>query len=212
MAYNVYKDLIREIPLAEIVEIRTARKPERVEEYPFDSSLPYVDIRMLESGVPNRFAEDYRYTIGGGDLVMVKDGYRSGKVFRTKKEGVAASTLAILSPRHEDVLTDYLYCYLAYCYEDLQNNKKGDFIGHLDLNYLKQLKVPVPDVSKQEEIAEQYQRIESMTNETREKVLQLKELSIKLENKELKEASENLNLQVENIMKSWLHQFFNKSL
>ena len=210
MADNVYKDTIREMPLANLVEIRSARKPERVEEYPFDSSLPYVDIKMLETGVPNRFAEDNRYAINNEDLVMVKDGFRSGKVFRAQEEGIAASTLIILSPKQKEVLMDYLYCYLTYCYEDFQKKKRGEFIGHLDMNYLKQLEIPVPTVSKQREIAEQFHRIEFMAKEVREKASKLKDLSLNLKSKELKEASEDLTLQVEMIQKSWLHQIFKR--
>ena len=208
MADSVYKNLIQEVPLSNLVEIRSARKPERVEDYRFDSSLPYVDIKMLESGVSNRFAEDNRFAFNSDDLIMVKDGYRSGKVFRTQEEGIAASTLVVLSLKQDYVLVDYLYCYLTYCYEHFQINIKGDFISHLDMNYLKQLKVPVPSLSKQKEIAEQYLKIESRAKDAMEKSLRLKDLSLKLKSKELKEASEYLNKQVEMIQKSWLNQIF----
>ena len=76
------------------------------------------------------------------------------------------------------------------------------------MNYLKQLKVPVPSLSKQKEIAEQYLKIESWAKDAKEKSLRLKDLSLKLKSKELKEASEYLNKQVEMIQKSWLNQIF----
>lgn len=212
MTDSVYKDTIQELPLFELVNIRTARKPERVEDYPFDSSVPYMDIKVLESGTPGRYAKDARFNIGSGDIVMVKDGYRSGKVFRVQEKGVAASTMAILSLKQDVVKMDYLYCYLAYCFDDLQKHMRGEVIGHLDMEYLKQLIVPLPCQARQTAIAEKYQRLESLANKTKEKSSRLKELSFKLGNSELKKESENLYWKVEMILKSWLHQIFDRTL
>ena len=211
MVDNVYKELIREIPLAELVWVRSARRPERVEEYPFNGSVPYIDIKALETASPCRYTEASNFIMSKQDLVMVKDGHRSGKVFHGK-EGVAASTLIILSPGSNDISIDYLYCYLAYCYDDFQNRKRGTAVGHLDVRYLKDLLIPVPDIDIQREIAEKYQRIETLADETKSKALRLKELATALDNKGLKAASENLQLQVEMMQKAWLHQVFSKAL
>ena len=113
MVDSVYKESAREVVLTELVNIRSARKPERVEDYPFDSSVPYINIQALETETPNKFAGESSFIIGEKDLVIVKDGYRSGKVFFAQ-EGIAASTLAILSPMNNNVRMDYLYCYLSY--------------------------------------------------------------------------------------------------
>ena len=211
MVENIYTAGAQELLLEDIVEIRSARRPKQVEERPFDSSLPYVTIQSLELGGVGQYADLSGVEIDEKDLVVVKDGYRSGKVFFAK-EGIAASTLAVLKPQKNDVLTNYLYCYLSYCYDDFQKRLRGTTIGHLDMNYLKQLIIPVPDMVKQEELAEKFQRIASMTDELKKKALQLKELSIKLESKELKSKSDDLSLQVEMTLKSWLHQIFKKTV
>ena len=211
MVDNVYKESIREIPLAELVWVRSARRPERVEEYPFNGSVPYIDIKALETASPCRYTEASNFIMSKQDLVMVKDGHRSGKVFHGM-EGVAASTLIILSPGSNDISLDYLYCYLAYCYDDFQNRKRGTAVGHLDVRYLKDLLIPVPDIDIQREIAEKYQHIEMLADETKLKALRLKELSTALDNKGLKAASENLQQQVEMMKKAWLHQIFDRVL
>ena len=211
MVDNVYKELIREIPLTELVWVRSARRPERVEEYPFNGSVPYIDIKALETASPCRYTEASNFIMSKQDLVMVKDGHRSGKVFHGM-EGVAASTLIILSPGSNDISLDYLYCYLAYCYDDFQNRKRGTAVGHLDVRYLKDLLIPVPDIDIQREIAEKYQHIEMLADETKLKALRLKELSTALDNKGLKAASENLQQQVEMMKKAWLHQIFDRVL
>ena len=174
MVDNVYKESIREIPLAELVWVRSARRPERVEEYPFNGSVPYIDIKALETASPCRYTEASNFIMSKQDLVMVKDGHRSGKVFHGK-EGVAASTFIILSQVSNDISLDYLYCYLAYCYDDFQNRKRGTAVGHLDVRYLKDLLIPVPDIDIQRDIAEKYQRIETLADETKSKALRLKE-------------------------------------
>ena len=211
MVDNVYKKLICEIPLAEVVWVRSSRRPERVEEYPFNGSVPYIDIKALETASPCRYTEASNFIMSKQDLVMVKDGHRSGKVFHGM-EGVAASTLIILSPGSNDISLDYLYCYLAYCYDDFQNRKRGTAVGHLDVRYLKDLLIPVPDIDIQREIAEKYQHIEMLADETKLKALRLKELSTALDNKGLKAASENLQQQVEMMKKAWLHQIFDRVL
>ena len=53
MVDNVYKESIREIPLSELVWLRSARRPERVEEYPFKGSVPYI--------AAERIINDYQY-------------------------------------------------------------------------------------------------------------------------------------------------------
>ena len=211
MVDNVYKESIREIPLSELVWVRSARRPERVEEYPFNGSVPYIDIKALESATPSRYTEASNFIISKQDLVMVKDGHRSGKVFHGM-EGVAASTFVILSQGSNEISIEYLYCYLAYRYEDFQNRKRGTAVGHLDLRYLKDLLIPLPDINKQREVAEKYQFIETLVNETKVKAQRLKELATALDNKSLKAASENLQMQVEMMHKAWLHQIFDRAL
>ena len=211
MIENIYKNNIREMRLVDLVNIRAARQPSRVENYPFDSSLPYMDIQALVSGNPERFAEKSGYIVGEEDILVVKDGYRSGRVFHAK-EGIAASTLTILSPKGDEVQMSYLYCYLSYCYDDFQNRKKGSAIWHLDMNYLRQLNVPIPDRTLQQIIAEKYHGLEILAAEIRKKALQLKELSGELDNKKLKKQSESLNLQVEMTLKAWLYQIFKRTL
>lgn len=211
MVENIYIGGIREIPLAELVEMHASRRPARVEDFPFAGSVPYIDIKALESAPPNRYTVVSDSLMREQDLVMVKDGYRSGKVFHAKK-GVAASTLAILKPKWEGIRMDYLYCYLSYCYEDFQNRIAGMTIGHLDMKYLRNLLIPVPEVSIQKEIAEKYQRLESLINETKEKSLRLKELSELMGEKGLKAESDSLKQQVEMIQKAWLHQIFDRKV
>ena len=210
MVDSIYKESIREIPLANLVWVRSARKPDRVEEYPFEGSVPYIDIKALETATPSRYAEGTGYVMSGSDLVMVKDGHRSGKVFHALK-GIAASTLVVLSLERSEMLPGYLYSYLAYRYEDFQNRKRGTTIAHLDLRYLKDLLIPVPDIDIQREVAEKYQRIETLVSETKAKALRLKELSAAMENKDMKTASENLQQQVEMMQKAWLNRIFSRT-
>jgi len=211
MVDSIYKEYVLTVPLTDVVNIRAARRPERVENYAFDSSLPYVNIQTLELGTPEQFAEKSGFVIDKNDLVIVKDGARSGKVFYAR-EGIAASTLAILSPKSDELVVAYLYCYLASCYDDFQSRLKGSTIAHLDMNYLRNLEVPIPDVRIQEEVAGKYQKLENLTNALSEKSLRLKELAIELGSGDLKKKSEMLNEQVELMLKSWLHEVFNKAV
>lgn len=207
MIDNVYKGTVRKNLLTDLVYIHLAGRFQRVEDYPFKGSLPYIDIQTLETGNPLRYAEGKDYVLKEKDLVIVKDGHRSGKVFRAK-EGIAASTLTILTPRSPEAPMDYLYCYLAYCYEDFQSRVRGTTISHLDMNYLRQMIIPLPEVDIQREIAEKYQSIENLVKEMKEKSASLLHLSDKLECRDLKDRCKSLSLQGDMTLKSWLHQVF----
>lgn len=211
MIDNVYNGTAREYLLTDLVYIHPARRPERVEDYPFGGALPYIDIQTLETGNPLRYAEGRDYVLKEKDLVIVKDGHRSGKVFRAK-EGVAASTLTILTPRSPEIQMGYLYCYLTYCYEDFQSRLRGTTISHLDMNYLRQMRIPLPDVDKQREISEKYQRIENLVKVMKEKSASLMDLSDKLGNSDLKDRCKSLTLQGDMTLKSWLHQVFGREM
>lgn len=208
MVDSIYKGTTHEYLLTDLVYIHSARRPKRVDDYPFKGSLPYVDIQTLETGVASKYVEGDDYVLDKNDLVVVKDGHRSGKVFHAQK-GVAASTFTILTPKNAEVQTGYLYCYLAYCYEDFQRRKRGTTISHLDMNYLKRLMVPLPDVAKQREIAEKYERLESLVKTLNDRTSRLMDLSQKLKDRELKEKCDMLTLQSEDMLRSWLHQVFN---
>ena len=211
MVDNIYTVNIREMPLADLVEIRSARRPRRVEVRPLDSSSPYAPTTTLETGASGQYADKAGYVVGENDLVIVKDGYRSGKVFYAQ-EGIAASTLAVLSLKNDDVLTSYLYCYLSSRYGAFQQRVKGAAIGHLDMNYLKQMVIPVPDMATQQEVADKFQRIEELTNELKQKAQRLKELSMEMSRKDLKKKCDELNLQAEMTRKAWLNEVFKKPL
>lgn len=211
MIDNVYKETTREHLLTDLVYIHSARRPQRVEDYPFGGALPYMDIQTLETGHPLRYAEGRDYALQEKDLVIVKDGYRSGKVFRAK-EGVAASTLTILTPRSPEIQMGYLYCYLSYCYEDFQSRLRGTTIAHLDMNYLRKMIIPLPDDGRQREIAERYQRIENLVKEMKEKSACLMEVSEKLGSYDLKVVCKSLSLQGDMTLKSWLHQVFGRAI
>lgn len=210
MVENIYNQDVQIYHLRDLVEIRSSRRSVRVDNYPFKDALPYMDIQTLESGIASKYAEKGGAIVNTGDLLMVKDGYSSGKVYRGK-EGIAGSTFTVLSPKSEDLREDYLYCYLTYCYDDFQKRKRGTTVGHLDMNYLKKLLVPLPNVRTQQEIAGKYQRIETLAAAIRDKALHLKELSVDLGNKELKKKSEQLIIHVEMTTKAWLHQTFSRT-
>lgn len=209
MIDNVYNVPMREVPLSELVRVRSARKPEIVEEYPFIGSSPYIDIKTLETATVSRYAVGSNFRVSDCDLVIVKDGHRSGKVFHAM-DGIAATTLAIISHNSSDIIMDYLYCYLSYCYDDFQLRKRGETVGHLDMEYLIDLRIPVPDVNIQIKVSEKYHRIEKLAKKTKMMVLQLKEFSDSMRNRELKNSSDNLIQLVEMMQKAWLHQIFDR--
>jgi len=209
MVWNVYESGAREVRLEDYIIIRAPRKAERIEDYPFDSSLPYLDLHALETGEVTKYAATSNAVVDESSLVIVKDGYRSGKVMRGQK-GVAGSTLAVLTPDTDELLPGYLYSYLTYRYDDLQGNSRGTTINHLNTAYLRHMMIPLPSRVTQEQVGEKYQRVEMLAKQLQQDALKLKEVATRLGNKELQIMSEQLSGKAEQIMRAWLQQIFER--
>ena len=140
-----------ETKLDKIVFAIKGKKPKRLEEFNFEGSLPYMDIRALELGEIRYYADRISANIfKNNDIAIVWDGARSGWVAKAPY-GAMGSTIAALRPI--GICSHYLYYYLLNKYPYINSALRGVGIPHIDPTILWNLEFPLPPLAEQNRIA-----------------------------------------------------------
>lgn len=140
------------ISLKDVVRSTKGKKPIRLEEFNFDGSLPYMDIKALELNIIKQYADIKSSKLfSKGDVAIVWDGARSGWVSKANA-GAIGSTICALTPIK--INEDYLYYYLLDQYPFINSKARGVGIPHVDPILLWSLEFPLPPLAEQERIAE----------------------------------------------------------
>jgi type I restriction enzyme S subunit len=141
------KQLVR---FGDIMHMEKGKKPKQQFPNKKEGYLPYVDIKAFETGVVDSFTDGNACVpCDVGDILIVRDGSRSGLVGKAIK-GYVGSTLAIITAK--GLTQDYLYYFLQGKYEVLNTRKKGTGTPHLDPELLAQQRLIVPDIAVQKRI------------------------------------------------------------
>lgn len=142
--------------LKDIVVSEKGKKPKTFSFQPDKDFIPYLDIKALETGDIDRYAEEESSKIlDDTSIAIVWDGSRSGWVEKGQS-GAIGSTLAKIKPFVLHV--DYLFLFLRYNYSYLNINARGTGIPHVDPKILWNIKVPLPPVNEQFRIVEKIEK------------------------------------------------------
>jgi len=140
-----------ETELGKVVFSTKGKKPKRLEEYEFEDSVPYLDIKALEYNIINQYADiESSKQFEKGDIAIVWDGARSGwcsKVYY----GSIGSTITALKPKR--INSNYLYYFLLEKYPFINSTARGVGIPHVDPTVFWSLHFPFPPLPEQERIA-----------------------------------------------------------
>ena len=133
---------------SDLFALRKGKKPKNLSES--EIGLPYLDIAALDRNVINRFTDDISCPKAKeGDLIIVCDGSRSGLVL-TGKNGVLGSTLAVI--HNFTIDKDYLRVLLLRFYNEMNSEKKGAAIPHLDIAKMYSQIIGLPPFKEQHRI------------------------------------------------------------
>ena len=137
-------------PFGEVVSTVKGKKPKDNGPPAKKRTVPYINIKAFETGVPEQFASPGNYRdCSKDDILMVWDGARSGLVGRGVS-GYIGSTLAKL--KAVDVSSSYLYYFLQGQYGYINTNTKGVGIPHVDPVVLKAIPFPIAPRDQQDRI------------------------------------------------------------
>lgn len=154
--YNIPESWIK-TSIDEVIHIQKGKKPVRLEEFEFEDSEPYLDIRAFERKEIREYADKFSsHIIDENDLVMVWDGARSGWVSKGMK-GALGSTIARFKPFL--ISQKYLYYFLSSQFSYLNTNAKGTGIPHVDPQILWGINMPFPPFNEQDRIVSKIEEL-----------------------------------------------------
>lgn len=120
-----------------------------MENFPFKSSVPYLDIKAIEKGGDSIFVDPESSNLtNDNELLVVWDGARAGWVGKSRT-GAIGSTIMALRPK---INRDYLFRFLQTQFDYIQTNHRGTGIPHVDPNLLWNIKVPLAPLAEQQRI------------------------------------------------------------
>jgi len=85
--------------LGSLATLGKGKKPNKLDQFPWQGAVPYIDIEAFEKGNIRRYADPgSSLLVDAGDVLVVWDGARCGHVGKARTRGALGSTLATLKP------------------------------------------------------------------------------------------------------------------
>lgn len=129
--------------LNELILISKGKKAKEEFDRPNEETVNYLLVDVLERK-NKRFCYPEKLRIAEeGETLMLMDGSRSGKVFRSI-DGAIGSTLAVLRLKDERLSREFLYQYLKYREKEIISKNTGSAIPHANKSYIFSMQIDVP--------------------------------------------------------------------
>jgi type I restriction enzyme S subunit len=137
----------------------------------------YIQIDDLRNDNLLKFTDDEKGTfVKPEDVIIAWDGANAGTIGYGLR-GLIGSTLARLSIISEDVDTDYLGRFLQSKFRDIRDNCTGATIPHVSKAFLISLKIPLPPLSVQKQIAAVLEKADTLRNQCQQMEQELNALA-----------------------------------
>ena len=177
---------MKEVRLETLAEVKTGGTPSRdVPEY-FDGNISWVKTTEVVNEVIYETSEKISeaglkasncevFPVGTILVAMYGQGLTRG---RTGKLGIPATTnqaCAAILPSSK-ISTDYLWTFLKLSYNEIRDLGRGGNQPNLNLSMVRDLVIPVPPLSLQEEFAGMVARVESLRGRMGESTRQVEGL------------------------------------
>ena len=130
--------------------------------------LPYVNMEYIRGGKASvyiDFNKENVVVVNKDDLILLWDGSNAGE-FHLSRQGVLASTLSKINILVSNEILDesFIYFLVKLVEKEIKQNTIGMGIPHVNGDYLKNIKLPLPPLSEQKEIAAYLEKVDKETN------------------------------------------------
>lgn len=129
--------------LGDLIDFKKGKKPKKISEKPFEFSLPYLTIDVLNRNSIQYASQENTVQVSKKDILMVMDGASSGTLYFGMK-GILGSTLAKIEINDTFPYQDFLYFLLKHYEKEFKSNLTGSAVPHTDKDFVKGLKFAVP--------------------------------------------------------------------
>ena len=159
-------------PLGDVCKTLKGKKPKNSGTSSKVRTIPYVNIKAFETGLPIEYAEPGDYPkCSREDVLIVWDGARSGLIGR----GVSGYIGSTLSKIRSDIIDNaYLYYFLQSQYNYINTNTKGVGIPHVDPTVLFAIDFPIAPPNEQKRIVAEIEKQFSRLDEAVENLKRVK--------------------------------------
>lgn len=145
-----------------IDELCTISKGKKLQEVFEDSkSYRYIQIDDLHGESLTKFTREIGTECTTTDVLIAWDGANAGKV-GVGLRGMIGSTLARMRPDNNNIISKYLYWFLESKFDLIKSTRTGATIPHVNGTTLRQIKVPVPPLSVQKQIADTLDKADAL--------------------------------------------------
>nr|WP_279183799.1 restriction endonuclease subunit S [Acetobacter syzygii] len=159
--------------LGAVISIQKGKPPKSFDTTA-SNALPYLSPEYLRETSGPSYAEPFQTSLIAerGEVLLLWDGSNAGEVFRAK-EGIVASTMAIVSPT-KAFDRDYFFHLLKSAETHIKNQTNGTGIPHVDRYILEEIVFHLPLHSEQSKIAEILDTLDAAIRRTEAVVAKLK--------------------------------------
>lgn len=121
----------------------------------------YIQIDDLHGGGLQKFTSDIGTAVKHTDVLIAWDGANAGKV-GVGFDGMIGSTLARLRPKIDGVEPRYLFWFLESKFDLIKSQRTGATIPHVNGTMLRSLRVPLPPLPVQKQIADTLDKADAL--------------------------------------------------
>jgi type I restriction enzyme S subunit len=163
----------KKIKLDEIISLTKGKK---LNETFFPGAYRYIQIEDLHGTGTQKYTNDIGVSCQNSDILIAWDGANAGKV-GSGISGMIGSTIAKITVNSEDVSSKYLYWFLSSKFELIKSKRTGATIPHVNGSELRSMKVPLPPLHIQEQIADTLDKADALRRKDQELLQKYDELA-----------------------------------
>jgi type I restriction enzyme S subunit len=153
--------------LGEVVSITKGKKHNVVLDSAADGGERYIQIDDLRSNGNLKFTPEQGVEVQEQDVVIAWDGANAGTI-GFGLHGFIGSTLARLKIERKDVLAEYLGWFLRSRSSLIREHCTGATVPHVNKIFLKSIRIPLPPLPIQKQIAAIFQKADAAREKRRQ--------------------------------------------
>jgi len=166
--------------LGRLINYVKGKKPKKLYDQKInENSLPYLTAEYMRGLETPKWCDPKEDSsmikVNSDDVIMIWDGSYAGHVF-TGFNGVLASTMIKITPKHNNLNKKFLYYYLTISSQRLRGTTIGTGVPHINKKIFEELYIPLPPLEEQKRIANILSMIDSGIDTSDRAIAKLKRI------------------------------------
>jgi len=142
------------VRIGDFIKYIKGKKPAVMVDEELEGYYPYLSTEYLRDGIASKFVKitNKEIIVNENDILLLWDGSNAGEIFLGKK-GILSSTMVKLEQKNKIMDDLYLFYSLKLKESFLKSQTKGTGIPHVDKKIFENIKIPLPPLEEQKQIA-----------------------------------------------------------